>query len=153
MRRIKLTIVGTGVELDATGLPSALRGDIFYAGKGVRGGKRAGSYSETVEPIFDPDLRGTRGRSRLELDGGAVVTENLSLLAGTAPDGALLVKSTGKVVEGEGPFRDTPGTLESESRVRLTPFEMRVEVTLVMDGPAVAAPRSRRRGRIRPEAQ
>jgi hypothetical protein len=152
-KRINLRIVGTGVELDENGFPRSLQGDIFYVRKGSGAEVRAGSYSEDVEPILDPDLKGTRGRSRLELEGGAVVTENLSLLEGTEPDGTLRVRSEGTVVEAEGPFEGSGGTLRSESRFRLHPFQMEVEVTLRMGARPAAGSRSRRRKKVRPEEQ
>src|SRR5437867_11096999 len=147
-RRIKLRIVGTEVKPDALGLASHLRGDIYYASDGRTAERLAGRYSEDVVPILDPELRGTRGRSRLELDGGAIVTENLSLLAGQSPDGALLVRSTGKVIQGEGPFVGSEGTLESDSRERLKPFEMSVDVTLRVESKAESGPRARPPDRI-----
>jgi len=151
--RIRLTIVGTGVELDAMGLPCKLRGDIHETGAGSEPGRRVGTYSEEVEPILAPDLRGTLGVSRLEIEGGAVVTDNISLITGSSPEGDILVRSSGRVVSGEGRYTGARGSLRTESRVRLNPFAMRVDVTLVMGGRSGAGSRSRRRARARSGAR
>src|SRR5262245_51817259 len=138
MRRLRLTIIGTKVDLDPTGLPSRLEGDIFEGlppGNGVAAsGARAGSYSEEVEPILNPVLSGARGVSRLELAAGTIVTENFSSVRGTSPDGSLLVGSIGRVVGGEGCFLGARGTLSSESTVSLSPFRMDVAFILLRDG-------------------
>src|SRR5262245_58746338 len=118
-KRIRLTIVGTKVDLDPMGLPSRLEGEIFEGPPQVNGSARAGSYSEEIEPILNPGLSGARGVSRLELANGAIITDNFSTVRGTAPDGSLVVGSTGRVVCGEGSFLGARGTLRSESRVRL----------------------------------
>ena len=153
MRRLRLTIIGTKVDLDPTGLPSRLEGDIFEGPPERNGGEasrpRAGGYSEEVEPILNPGLSGARGVSRLELPGGAIVTENFSSVRGTAPDGSLLVVSTGRVVGAEGCFRGVEGTLRSESAVRLNPFRMTVAVTLRLGGRSATGSRSRRLARGR----
>ena len=147
--KLRLTIVGTRVDLDPMGLPSRLEGEIFEGRPQVNGRARAGSYSEEIEPILNPGLSGARGVSRLELANGAIVTENFSSVQGTAPDGSLLIGSTGRVISGEGSFLGARGTLRSESTVRLSPFQMIVDVTLRLGGWSAAGSRSRRLARGR----
>ncbi len=145
--KLRLTIVGTKVELDPMGLPSKLEGDIFDGPPGTDGRTRAGSYSEEVEPILNPGLSGARGVSRLQFANGTIVTENFSAIRGTSEQGDLLVGSTGRVMSGEGSFLGARGTLRSESTVRLSPFQMTVDVTLRLGGWWAVGSRSRRLAR------
>ena len=147
--KLHFVIVGTGVDLDAMGLPASLKGDIYLPESGPEPENRIGRYSEDVQPILDPDLRGTIGVSRLELPGGAIITENYSRIAGATPDGAILVRSAGRVTGGEGRFQSARGRISTESRVRLQPFQMRTDLTLDLGPASGAGSRSRRRARAR----
>ncbi len=143
-RRLELSIVGTKVELDNVWLPARLEGMVFFRG-GPRDGGIAGTYVETLRPLLDPELGlvGTIGESEFRfwkrngrtIGADRVVTRNRSTIVGEMPrDGALLVESTGRVVDDR--HDRGAGTLRSNAKVRLgSPFELDVNVTLVFGTP------------------
>ena|SRR2546426_194993 len=147
-RQINLVIIGTGMDVDAAGLPSRLRGDVFYREPDARAEEQAGTYWEEVQSILAPDLRGARGRQWYKLNEGLLETEYFSVIVGSS-DGALLIRSTGRVLGGNGEFRGARGSLTSRSEFSLNPFKLRVEFTLVLGGRSAAGSRSRRLSRAR----
>ena len=144
-QRLKLVIAGKKVELDPLGLPASLEGDILDAA--TAGQPRIGAYSEEIQPILDPDLRGAHGRARFELPGGTIVTENFSLLEGATPEGAMVIRSSGRVVEGEGDYSTARGKLTSRSELVISPFSMRTVLEICLGGSSVAKWKARLRRR------
>ncbi len=151
--RLHWVIVGTGIEVDRNGLPAALRGDVFEAGQGGEPLRRLGTYAEDLVMILDPDLRGAHGRQRYETEDGAIQSEGFSLVTGATADGAIEVRSRGRIVIGTGVYRIGHGSFTSSSRFRLNPFELRAQLALLLRGRGPGRLQSRCRDQLRSSAR
>ncbi len=151
--RLHWIIVGTGIEVDSNGLPTELHGEVFEAGPDGEPMRRLGTYHEKLVMILDPDLRGAHGQQRYETDDGAIQCEGFSIVMGARPDGGMQVQSRGRILLGTDAYRSAHGSFASSSLFRLSPFELKAQLTLLFRGRGPGRLQSRRRARAHSSAR
>ena len=154
---LDLSIKGTKLNYSSTGLPSSAEGIVYFRG-GPRDGEVAGSYTESLTPVLDPELglAGTKGVSVFKFPRKVgeqelvdeLTTHNDSSIVGEIPTrDVLLVESTGRVTSGSGRFSYANGRLFTSSRVRLgAAFLMDVRLRIVLEDKADVGQESRAEG-------